>query len=298
MSGRVGEITVGRDDVGLDAVGLHLPENMPLADWRRMGERLRDTQQSLMWWVGDWLRFGERKHGVTYADAAELTGYKEGSLRTAVWMAGQFDLSMRIDKLTWHHHRHAASLSPAKRSEALQRAVDEDLSTRQFKALVSEMNQTKPPKPEPKPSEPTQQTPQASPEPSAAPVAAPVAAPAPDVQPQPAPDPYAEERKGLDSFTREGLEDELIEARIALKDEKAKRKKAEADNRHLKERLKEHTGEKDESIRRQAAKIINQRSEVERANQKFEAEKRKTYAMNKEIEELKRQLAAQEIPLN
>ncbi|MFP4274650.1 MAG: hypothetical protein ACLFRU_06435, partial [Paracoccaceae bacterium] len=80
MSGRVGEITAGQGDVRLEAAALHLPENMPLEDWRRVGERLRDTQQSLMWWVGDWLRFGERKHGVTYAEASELTGYKEGSL--------------------------------------------------------------------------------------------------------------------------------------------------------------------------------------------------------------------------
>lgn len=48
MSGRLGEITAGRDDIRLDAVALHLPENMPVEDWRCVGERLRDTQQSLM----------------------------------------------------------------------------------------------------------------------------------------------------------------------------------------------------------------------------------------------------------
>lgn len=92
--------------------------------------------------------------------------------------------------------------------------------------------------------------------------------------------------------------------RADLDDEKAKRKKAEADNRYLKGRLKEHTSDKDESIRRQASQISHQRSEVERANQKFAAEKNKTYALNKEIEKLNKTIAklrheleAQEVPL-
>lgn len=292
MSGRVGEIAAGRGDVRLEASGLHLPDNMPLEDWRRMGERLRDTQQSLMWWVGDWLRFGERKHGVTYAEAAELTGYKEGSLRTAVWMAGQFDLSMRIDKLTWHHHRHAASLSPAQRADALQRAADEGLSTHAFKALVSDMKQADAPAPKTD-VQPNQSAPkprQTGPEASTATEVAP--APEAAQLPEPIPDPY-----GYAKLTEWAVLDLANGLRADLDEKKAKLKKVERDNRHLKERLKEHTSDKDETIRRQAAKIQHKHSEVERANQKFAAEKRKTYALRKELEELKRRFEAQEVPL-
>lgn len=58
-------------------------------------------------------------------------------------------------------------------------------------------------------------------------------------------DPYAKYRKGLDKFTREGIEDELIEARIALaeKDEKlkaetAKRRAAQKEVKELRETIK------------------------------------------------------------
>lgn len=288
MSGRVGEITVGRDDVRLEASGLHLPENMPLEDWRRVGERLRDTQQSLMWWVGDWLRFGEHKHGVTYAEAAELTGYKEQSLRTAVWLSGQFDVSMRINKLTWNHHRHAASLPPDKRSEALQRAADEGLSTRALKALISDMKQADAPAPKTdvQPNQSAPKPPQTGPEASTATEVA----PAPEAAQRPEPEPEdpvkAKLRAQFRRLTPEAQEEDWIGLRLDLNDEKAKRKKAEREKRYLKERLKEHTSDKDESIRRQAAQIKHQCSELERANQKFTAEKNKNYALNKRIKEL------------
>ena len=216
----IGKITAGRDDIRLDDCGLHLPENMGLEDWQRVGERLRDTQQSLMWWVGDWLRFGERKHGVTYADAAALTGYKEQSLRSAVWLSGQFDVLMRINKLTWHHHRHAAALPPAKRTDALQRAVDEGLSTRALKALVDEIKRDL------RTPAPIQKSPDDTP---AAPPAEPIVSePAEkDVQPapEPAPDSHGHRKLTYDALadTADGLREDLDEAKTKIKALKAER---------------------------------------------------------------------------
>lgn len=211
MSGRVGEITAGRDDVRLDAVALHLPEDFALEDWRRVGERLRDTQQSLMWWVGDWLRYGERKHSVTYAEAAELTGYKEQSLRTAVWLSGQFDVLMRNNKLTWHHHRLAASMPPSERAEALQRAADEGLSTRALKALIADMRQQKTPAPEPG------RQGQIHAEARPAPVAAPAMELATSPEP-PAPDPHKKLRAEYRAMTDDAQEEDWIALRVEITD--------------------------------------------------------------------------------
>jgi len=301
------DITAGQADVRLDAVGLHLPENMALKEWWRVGERLRDTQQSIMWWIGDWLRFGERVHGVTYASAALLTGFKEGSLRDAVWLSGQFDLSVRTDKLTWHHHRHAASLPPVQRADALRRAADEGLSSRAFKALISDMKRSAT-----VPQPPTDAdavagesafasgagggvgltpSPTTEPEPDRSPTGA-------EPEPEPAPDPYADERKGLSQFTREGLEDFLIEARIALAEEKAKRKKAEAKERKASTQLRDLTTNDDqEVIRRLSAKIEHQHRAVRQANEKFEAKNKEAYALRKRNEELERERENQVFPL-
>ncbi|MDG4650096.1 ParB N-terminal domain-containing protein [Roseibacterium sp. SDUM158017] len=52
-------------------------------------------------------------------------------------------------------------------------------------------------------------------------------------------DPHAAARKGLSSLTREGLEDEVIGLREAVADEKAKRKKAEAERDDFKSKWQE-----------------------------------------------------------
>lgn len=128
---------------------------------------------------------------------------------------------------------------------------------------------------------------------------------APAPKPELATDPYAKERKGLDKFTREGLEDELIEARIALKDEKAKRKKAESEARRLREVNAELAADdKNAASVKYEAKLTSVRHQRKTANDNLEAEKRKNYALNKDIqklnktiEELRQQLEGQEIAL-
>ena len=87
-------------------------------------------------------------------------------------------------------------------------------------------------------------------------------------------------------MTPEGVAGLVMELRVALADEKAKRRafKAEADK--LKERLNEHTGDKDEVIRRLNKTLEHKSSEMFRANEKVLAEKRKTHALEKRVKEL------------
>ena len=113
------------------------------------------------------------------------------------------------------------------------------------------------------------------------------------------PDPYAEERKRLAKFTREGLEDELIETRIALAEEKDRRKKVAAEVRELKNQVRDYfADDKDEVIRRLQATIANKRRSAEQDNDKLKKEKAKTYALGKRIEELEAEIRRMEIPLN
>ena len=43
--------------------GLLLPESLTYDDWRRIGDDLRGIESGVLWWIGDWLRYGERVHG-------------------------------------------------------------------------------------------------------------------------------------------------------------------------------------------------------------------------------------------
>lgn len=107
--------------------------------------------------------------------------------------------------------------------------------------------------------------------------------------------PHEEARKSLSGLTRIGLEDEVIGLREALGEEKARRKKAEAEVKALKAQLADLTADdKADVIRRQEAAIRHQRSQSQKLVEDLKAEKRKTYALTKRVEELERM----EIPLN
>jgi N6-adenosine-specific RNA methylase IME4 len=91
-------------------VGLVLPERMSRGQWFAVGETLKGIEKSIMWWIGDWLNYGERRYGEAYKQALDATDRSYQSLRDAKWVAGQFELSRRRDNLSWSHHREVAPL--------------------------------------------------------------------------------------------------------------------------------------------------------------------------------------------
>jgi N6-adenosine-specific RNA methylase IME4 len=120
-------------------VSLHIPENATFDEWSKIGRALQQMEKSVMWWIGDWLRFGERKYGETYAQAIEATGYSNQTLRDAKWVAEAYDdLSLRNDNLSFTHHREVASLPKEKRQEALAVAARDGLSTREIKQIAKQ----------------------------------------------------------------------------------------------------------------------------------------------------------------
>ena len=126
-------------DLRWDSVGLHIPEETSFDEWQALGKKLRQMEQSVMWWIGDWLRFGERNYGDTYKIAAETTGYSQETVRAAKWVSEQYPETVtRVTDLSWTHHREAAGLRPEQRAEVLQKASENKLSTRETKALANQ----------------------------------------------------------------------------------------------------------------------------------------------------------------
>lgn len=71
------------------------------------------------WWLGDWLNYGERKYGETYAQAVESTGFDVQTLKNDAWAAESIESFRRRDDLTFGHHAEVASLAPDKQDEWL-----------------------------------------------------------------------------------------------------------------------------------------------------------------------------------
>lgn len=102
----------------LTPVGLIVPDQPSPDDWMTLGHILKRIEGSLQWLIGDWCVAGERIYGVTYEQIAAEFGYEKQTLWTYAWVARQVKRSIRIDQLSFSHHRLVAALE----AEADQRA--------------------------------------------------------------------------------------------------------------------------------------------------------------------------------
>jgi hypothetical protein len=97
-------------------------------EWIAQGRQLGALGRCSQWWVGDWIRYGNKKWGEKYAEAARITGYDVGSLRNMASVAACFDLSLRSDKLSWSHHVLLAPLARDEQIYWINRSIEERFS--------------------------------------------------------------------------------------------------------------------------------------------------------------------------
>lgn len=114
-------------------------EDTPYEVWAHVVSRLQGAEKSLRWWIGDALRFGERKYGEMYAQALEETTYTYGTLRNSVYVADKYsELSFRNDNCSFRQHEIAAALEPDERSEVLEMAAEKGWSHKELREEVRE----------------------------------------------------------------------------------------------------------------------------------------------------------------
>lgn len=115
--------------------GLDLPDNLDFEEWSVVGCLLAHIESGVMWWIGDWWRYGERAYGDA-ARAAAPTGYSAEACRAAAWVADRIESVSRETDLTWSHHRAVAALEPQERNELLSVAKSEGWSVADITAEV------------------------------------------------------------------------------------------------------------------------------------------------------------------
>lgn len=137
-------IEPGHNSLGLpgemDTVSLRLPENLSVEDWERVGRKLCAAEKSLMWWIGDWLRYGYTNWpGRKFGDELfALTGKAGPTLENAQWVAGKFEYPRRRGSVSFAHHMEVASLPPNEADAFLDVAEEQSLPVTKFRALVSQ----------------------------------------------------------------------------------------------------------------------------------------------------------------
>lgn len=122
----------------LTTVGWKLPTNLDEIDWMKCGKFLARTEAAIQWWVGDWWKYGvEREYG-DGAELAERTGMDLATIQTYAWVCGCYEISIRIENVSFSHHRLVADLPPRERTRWLQRAARDGLSVSQMRALIQQ----------------------------------------------------------------------------------------------------------------------------------------------------------------
>jgi hypothetical protein len=112
--------------------GLILPEDITFEDWAAIGQKLQWINKAIHWWIGDWIRFGERKWGEVYTQALEDTPFAYQTLANDVWVASAIESSRRKENLTFSHHAVVAALPPAEQDSWLAKAEAEGWSSRKL----------------------------------------------------------------------------------------------------------------------------------------------------------------------
>ncbi len=116
---------------------LNLPSRLTFDEWMGHGETLSAMQNSIPWWVGDWINFGESKFGEgKYSQGLTLWDYGYHTLANMAWVASQYPPETRTS-LSWTHHRYAASLEPKERTALLEKAQQEEWTSRQLQVEVA-----------------------------------------------------------------------------------------------------------------------------------------------------------------
>ena len=104
----------------MTATGLELPAEMSHDSWVEYGNRLNHMEHALMWWLGDWWNYGERRYG-DLIKASENTGWAPDTIDAAARVARKVESRIRIRDLPWAHHQNVASLEPEEQRQFLSR---------------------------------------------------------------------------------------------------------------------------------------------------------------------------------
>lgn len=109
---------------------LKFRDDTPFEVWEAVFKRLKSAEQSVQWWIGDALRFGERRYGEMYAQAVEETDYSYSALSGMAYVAGQVEVCRRRQNLSYSHHQEIAPLPPEDQERWLSEAEPEPDSKR------------------------------------------------------------------------------------------------------------------------------------------------------------------------
>lgn len=112
---------------------LALAEDLPLEEWKKIGQQLRVITDSSAWWLGDWLNYGQQRFPDRYRRAIVETSLDYQTLRNYAWVAARYRPETRRPALSFQHHAEVAALPEEEREAWLDRAEKAGWSRNQLR---------------------------------------------------------------------------------------------------------------------------------------------------------------------
>lgn len=103
--------------------GLKLPTDFAYDKWEELGKSIRLAGKSVMWWLGDWIVFGESHFKDKAIQVADMTGYDPSTLQNAASVCRHIPLKNRTG-LSFEHHKEVAGLAEKEQDRWLTKAVN------------------------------------------------------------------------------------------------------------------------------------------------------------------------------
>lgn len=116
--------------------GLEFKRKLSFDEWEQLGKVLNTYHKSIMWWIGDWLNYGEKTYGETYAQVVEATNYSYQTVANAKWIAKQIEFSRRRELLDYAHHQEVAGFEVDEQSRWLDEAEKHEWTQKELRAAI------------------------------------------------------------------------------------------------------------------------------------------------------------------
>jgi len=129
------------------ATSLQLPEGLSFTEWEAVGRTLDRLRESVHWWRGDWLRYGERTYGERYSRVLDPGAGTYQTLANDAWVAGKIGLSLRRENVPWSHHKEIAPLQPDEQAAFLDQTEHHGWSVRELRERIRQHKRLPPPAP-------------------------------------------------------------------------------------------------------------------------------------------------------
>ncbi|WP_208881972.1 LmbU family transcriptional regulator [Streptomyces armeniacus] len=135
----------GRSQVLTTGVGLQMPAELTFEDWQRAGLQISGLINSSVWWLGDWLVYGKDHFADRYQRGVRAAGLQYQTLRNYAWVSRRFELHRRRPQLSFQHHAEVASLPVPEQEWWLDRAEQQNWSTKQLRNSIRDAQGEKDP---------------------------------------------------------------------------------------------------------------------------------------------------------